>query len=54
VALTSAWQPERYLKWRFAQYPLFRELIYDARGYPLHAGKHAGIGGVYRPTKKAL
>lgn len=27
VALTSAWQSERYLKWRFAQYPLFREFM---------------------------
>jgi SAM-dependent methyltransferase len=25
-----------------------RELVRDARGLPMHAGRHAGIGGVYR------
>jgi hypothetical protein len=25
-----------------------RNLTYDSAGYPLHEGKHAGVGGVYR------
>jgi hypothetical protein len=25
-----------------------RELTYDLSGYPLHGGRHAGIGGTYR------
>jgi hypothetical protein len=28
-----------------------RELTFDAAGLPMHAGYHAGIGGVYRLRK---